>query len=552
MNIYRHAFLTENNIKYAEDIRLGEDVIFYFRVVATAETMSVIDKPLYTYRHHKKSSSNTAELHFQEHFISRERAYDIIKNSKHAKQLMKSCIRYIITSNLHWYKEWFPDKNTQNREEFYNKLRLMFQKIDDNNDVEEIKPYINYNEFKYICSHSCSEYDTYTETPPVKPEIQQTQDKISDFLISCFYNNDDFEYALKLFALQKIIKENGFHSEIIKYKELSYSQKKSFNDFAKDTLYFTLPNNIYEAQLLSAEKKGIIYLSDDILCDTDRNKHIALLNFAENNCKKILISGSIKDNNISKETSDLMRMAFNSFDYISVSDTESRNFFAKNFHIPTEEILSPLFLLKDYDEILDKSLINVRNKIVVYCKNETDIATNIPVYTLDIGKNTIYDYVKAVKDCRLLITDSLTSVYLALIFNTPFVYITKEVNREIYETLKIKNNVISDINELNTTNNYIPDWTYINNYIKLHREKYTSILANILKNGISNNPKSERNKKKNRKYLINKKFTLKNKLKYANYIKYRVLANVSSGKTKEHYISKKKIIINDLNKIFDE
>ena len=157
MNIYNAKFINDNDIKYAEDIRLGEDVVFYFSVISKAETMSVLYNPIYTYRHNKNSISNTNVNNWQEHFIARERAYNIILKSNHNKELLKSCIRYMITSNYHWLNQWFSE-NTKIKKDFYKKLQDSFLFIDKHYDIESIKDYINYKDFKYICNNTFENY----------------------------------------------------------------------------------------------------------------------------------------------------------------------------------------------------------------------------------------------------------------------------------------------------------------------------------------------------------------------------------------------------------
>lgn len=65
-NMFRKQFLDDNNIRFPEDIFV-EDLYFYELCMMTAQSAYEIKKPLYYYRRHSRSTTDTE---FQKNFIS--------------------------------------------------------------------------------------------------------------------------------------------------------------------------------------------------------------------------------------------------------------------------------------------------------------------------------------------------------------------------------------------------------------------------------------------------------------------------------------------------
>ena len=144
---YKKEFLDKNNIKYDEDLRFCQDVSFFAKVLANAQSTSIISDVLYVIRTRANSASKTPK-NYEGCIISRKRAYEIIKKSEHAEELLMPCLCYMLTVLKHFKRLTKLDNKIE--KEFYNKMREFFIFLDKNENMEQIKNqsifYENYKE----------------------------------------------------------------------------------------------------------------------------------------------------------------------------------------------------------------------------------------------------------------------------------------------------------------------------------------------------------------------------------------------------------------------
>lgn len=132
---YKRDFIEKYNIRY-DKLRLCQDVPFFAKCIANAQSVSVILDELYVLRDRAGSSNKTAK-NYEGTIISRRMAYDIIKNSSHSKDLTIPCLCYMLTVLAHFNRLTKIDEKIE--KEFYNKIRKFFLFLDKREDMEIIK-----------------------------------------------------------------------------------------------------------------------------------------------------------------------------------------------------------------------------------------------------------------------------------------------------------------------------------------------------------------------------------------------------------------------------
>lgn len=135
---YKREFLNKYNIRYDETIRLCEDVPFFAKCIANANSVSIIKDELYNLYNRQDSTSKDTKI-YEGSLISRRKSYDIIKTSEHSKELMLAYLFYAQTVLNHF--NYLCNKNTKIEREFYNKIRDFFIFLDKNEDLTRIQEY---------------------------------------------------------------------------------------------------------------------------------------------------------------------------------------------------------------------------------------------------------------------------------------------------------------------------------------------------------------------------------------------------------------------------
>ena len=400
-------------------------------------------------------------------------------------------------------------------------------------------------------------------------------DKV-DYLIVNFWDSC-FNYGalLTAYAIQELIKSYGYTCKLLDVGQRTNEQwyKNSFmENFAERFLDVTNKLNFKQCFELSQKVKGVILGSDQMLRIEyiHYNIHKYLLNWVDNNTKKIAISPSFglsKDKYLSvlnqnQDLKDLLQSALSSFEYLSCREKSGKDIYKDIFNLKADYILDPVFLINknNYNKITDLSKIDNSNKIVSYILDENDNYNDLYKYLQDKENTEIVklansnclteDWLKSIRDCRLLLTDSFHGACFALIFNKPFICIrNKDRGDERFQSLidefDIRKNFVYEINEIYQKDfDYSINYSLLNSKLKIKIESDLNIINKIFNENYSNNPYANKNKVKNKKYLkhINNQNTKNIANLKLNYYRCRILANLTLGKKKQHYMRKKNLL----------
>lgn len=224
---YKREFLEKYHIRYDETIRLCEDVPFFAKCIANAQSVSIILDELYTIRNRAGSTSKTASI-YEDVIISRKKAYDIIKNSQHAEGLKIPCLCYALTVLSHFYNLTKIDRKIE--KDFYNKIRKFFIFLNENEDIESIKDHTqHYYAYKMILKNS---YRIY---------------KFNKFVQSIYSN--------------KVVFDRGYERKIIKFLGISYKTivNSKVSNKNKDIIIDRIRNKIK-----NNKKINVIFISNEI------------------------------------------------------------------------------------------------------------------------------------------------------------------------------------------------------------------------------------------------------------------------------------------------
>lgn len=153
--IYKRSFLEKYSLKMISG-KCFEDTLFSNALLMYTKNISILNLPLYNYRVNNKSSITNTAKYYMDYIYSREKSFDeILKNCTDKHYFSVYSARNIL-SWFHWYRI-FTRKNKKIKEEFYQHIRNMVIKTNENADMEYVKKYIDYSRFKAVL-HCKSHY----------------------------------------------------------------------------------------------------------------------------------------------------------------------------------------------------------------------------------------------------------------------------------------------------------------------------------------------------------------------------------------------------------
>lgn len=410
--------------------------------------------------------------------------------------------------------------------------------------------------FKFI------EKNTYTNSLNLAKE----ENKKCDYLIVNFWDSK-FNYGAMLtaFAIQEVLKSFGFKTKLLNTGERTnqyWFYKSHMEDFVRKYLDVTDELSFKDCKEFSKNIKGMFLGSDQVLrpdyMGNFTNKF--MFSFAPKEVKKIAFSpsfGLLEEEYAAKFISDTskieyMKKALKSFDYLSTREFEGQKIYKNIFGLNSDMIIDPVFLLDKqyYIDLAKKSKKDIKNKIVTYVLDsnkeyqkayeQIQEKTQISLYETNRKDSdfTTEDWLNAIINSELVISDSFHCICFAIIFNKPFVCI-KNKNRgssrldTLCSLFNIQERIVCTPTEvLNIENILNVDYSQINKTIKNEKDRCLSILKDITNNNYSNNPDKE---DFNEFFQFSKKQKKKTKKKY---IINKILSKVTFGKLRRRYKGK--------------
>ncbi len=310
---------------------------------------------------------------------------------------------------------------------------------------------------------------------------------------------------LTAYALQKLI-ENSILVDNSDFQQYLCDSTQIFHhNFAKK--YLKTSNHYIKVQdfLNLAKNSNTFIVGSDQVFRAKLNKRIAetfLLDFVDINSKKIAFSASfgvdkekfLQEN--SSETIEHMKTSLKSFDFISVREKSGVEICKDIFNVDAEWIIDPVFILdkKYYENLTTQSNQNFNGKIVSCIFDKKDNKSdkflskkyNAEVIELWNSNLSIEEWLSAIKDCKFLITNSYHAMCFAIIFNKPFISLSKDMGasarfESLFEMLGIEDQSINNINEIYEKDCIFKiDYEKVNQRIEEERQRGLDFLKKAL------------------------------------------------------------------------
>lgn len=330
-----------------------------------------------------------------------------------------------------------------------------------------------------------------------------------DCLLMTWSHLKNYGAILTAYALKKTINDLGFSVKIIKFteedkyiakpfnkKHCVYTEKKylSTNDFRKlakvTNTYIVGSDNQFNINVCH---KGL---------------YLSLGAFLPKSIKKVSISTSMSLEKINAPEIEIstMKTLLKRFDYLSVREYNSVDIMKETFDCEADWVIDPVFYLnrQEYIELAKESNIDAKNKIlqyVLYPTKETgkilnkvkvkygnnfdfiDFAGNeVSIKSIKNKFIKVEDWLKAIIDSKLIVTDSFHGICFAIMFNKPFVCIKNNHAfirfKSLFKMFELENIVTETSDNIIYNENY--DFQKIQNIIQERSNFVKNKLIKIL------------------------------------------------------------------------
>lgn len=268
-----------------------------------------------------------------------------------------------------------------------------------------------------------------------------------------------FNYGATLtaYALYKVLKDLGYEVNVLDYCGryqrnsglLEDKGRANFIDFRKTHMkyFYKEPNEKYSEYFKRANEYFDTFIvgSDQVwnlAGNRDTEKYNYFLSFTDNVKKRISYCSTMGPAKFSGDDFDalIVGMLLSRFAKISVREKSAKNLIINEFGLWAEHVLDPVFLVdKDFWLSLVKIQSPYANKTFYYVKN--DFVTFDALHNDEFDKYLapIEEWLAALSQSKLIVTDSYHALCFALIFNKPFCFIYNpndfrfEKNKSLFE-----------------------------------------------------------------------------------------------------------------------
>lgn len=303
-----------------------------------------------------------------------------------------------------------------------------------------------------------------------------------DALLMTMYANPNYGSILATYSLYETLSSLGITSKVI-----HYDTKKGYClDFYKKYCKFT-DKLFFLSDLKDLNKSTSTFIlgSDNLInYKTDSLTNIArnLFNFSNLNKKRIIISGSMGDwNGKCKKFYEhiYLNALFKRFDYISTRENHGQKVLQNAFNCNADWINDPIFYLEKekYETLISNVKTDYSNNIMQYILYPTNDTNEIVKYfenkynaqSVEFQGNSnalsysgfeqdisVENWLSAIKNSKIIITDSFHCTAFALMFNKPVICV-KNTHAPIrflslFEALNINIPIIENVQEINKYN----------------------------------------------------------------------------------------------------
>ena len=369
--------------------------------------------------------------------------------------------------------------------------------------------------------------------------------KQNKIYIQNFWYVNNYGACLTAFALYQILEKLNYDVSLIDISQIYEKKIYIFKKFI--SRYCTTTNWIKTIKdIENINKSNAIFItgSDQVFRAFFKKKRIRkyfeyfLLDYVLPEAKKISFSASygVNKENFIKETDQYtienMKTSLKSFDFISVRENSGVEICKDLFDVDAKWIIDPVFILdkKYYENLVTQSKKDFSGKIVscMFDKINNNLDKflskkyNTKVIELWKSNLSIEEWLSAIKNCKFLITNSYHAMCFAIIFNKPFIALSKDKGasarfESLFKMLEIEDQSINNNNEI-----YENDCIFKVNYAKVNqrideeRQRGLDLLKKALEAPID---KKEEKFEARMKFLENKVYELETQISLTYKIK---------------------------------
>lgn len=328
---------------------------------------------------------------------------------------------------------------------------------------------------------------------------------IDNIYIFNYWWTANYGANLTAFALQQLIKDSILVDNSNYNQVIAEASKKFHKDFSKAYLNSCEHCNMQSSLINLSKTCNTFVVGSDQVFRSKLNKEVSksfLLDFVQPNSKKIAFSASfgvdkeqfLKEN--SKEVIEHMKKSLQSFDYVSAREKSGVEICKDIFGINAEWVIDPVFLIdkKNYIKMISSSIKGYNGKIIAHLvANSNKKIKNYKgkqVINLHNTNISIEEWLTAIQNCNLLIADSYHAICFAIIFNKPFIVVTKQEQasarfQSLFEKLGIEDQCLNSFDEIYTKDCiFNVDYEKVNQRIEEERQKGLAFLQKALESPI--------------------------------------------------------------------
>lgn len=320
--------------------------------------------------------------------------------------------------------------------------------------------------------------------------------KYDGVITNFWYAYANYGAVLTAYAIQQLFRERGFDFRLLNYnpdKNTKNWQQSFAKDFTKKYLYFTEEiKSKKDLPKLNSLTDTFVVGSDQMFRDgyIRKNGDISFFTFSDFSKKRVAFSASFGTDSIErgKENIPSYSRALKRFDSVTIREISGVNLCKKTLGVEAKHLLDPVFLLdlEKFDKIIDFNEDKYKGKIVSYVLDDSKILqekfkelekqTGLKVINIARKNFSAGEFLKAIKDCEIFLTDSFHGTCFALLYHKKFLALKNE-NRgtarfdSLIETFDIEKSFISKIEEFTVENisQNVIDWSKFDN--KIQKEK---------------------------------------------------------------------------------
>lgn len=268
-----------------------------------------------------------------------------------------------------------------------------------------------------------------------------------DCLLMTMYYLSNYGSLLTAYALSKSVSDLGYSNRIIHYGNMCGYSKRFCSNYLKLTKRCITNKDFNQLNKLT---NTFILGSDNLINFETNSMNFAtkcLLNFTNNDKKRLMISGSIGgwDGKLkTDEQKQYIKFLLNRFDYVSTREEHGKTVFENEYGVSADWINDPVFYIdkSEYEKLAEKSNLKFnKDTVMSYVLYPNENTNEIKHHLLNSGDyeeisfdgnenvkffgnekaDRVEDWLYSVINSKLIVTDSFHCVCFALIFNKPFV-----------------------------------------------------------------------------------------------------------------------------------